>query len=259
MHPGVFNAMMSSRLFPVVALAVLLAACAAPSEQEQEDSDLSQLAIGEGEGTQGPGTEVPADADAVETESSLEVEAQRAAVLAPAKSVLNITWQGQPNGYWCGPGATRIALSSRMANPPSQQTLATYMGTTTNGTNHIGLPAAALNKWLGPATKYGSHNISEPPSAAQRTRLKADILARIGNGWPIVANIISGWRPPGYPSGTIYHYVTVVGYDAGGEKVLIADPAGEGAAGPAWRNVKRTYWISLKDLGTWIGGKGYTG
>jgi hypothetical protein len=40
--------------------------------------------------------------------------------------------------------------------------------------------------------------------------------------------------------------------------VLIADPAGEGAGGSSWTNVPRTYWISISDLATWIGGKGYT-
>ena len=29
--------------------------------------------------------------------------------------------------------------------------------------------------------------------------------------------------------------------------------------GASWNAVPRTYWISLTDLGTWIGGKGYTG
>jgi hypothetical protein len=79
----------------------------------------------------------------------------------------------------------------------------------------------------------------------------------IDAGYPIVANVVSGWRPPGYPGGTIYHYVAVIGYDQSGDRVLIADPAGDGAAGTSWSNVPRTYWISTYDLGTWIGGKGY--
>ena len=50
------------------------------------------------------------------------------------------------------------------------------------------------------------------------------------------------------------------GFDQSGAKVLIADPAAQGHGGGAsWNNVPQTYWISLQDLGTWIGGKGYTG
>ncbi len=174
------------------------------------------------------------------------------------KKVLTYAWKGQETGYWCGPGSTRIALSSRLADPPSQSTLASYMGTDTDGTDHISLVCNALNKWLG-TSQYKSRDMYDPPTTAQREGLKRDILELIGSGWPIVANVISGWRPPGYPSGTIYHYVAVMGYDEGGEKVLIADPAGGAAAGSSWSKVPQSYWISLNDLGTWIGGKGYTG
>jgi hypothetical protein len=154
-----------------------------------------------------------------------------------------------------------MALGTRMASPPSQTTLASYMGTTVNGTNHIGLVANALNHYFG-SGGYTSRSINEPPTAGQRKLLEQDIVARIGSGYPIVANVISGWRPPGYPAGTIYHYIAIVGYDQSGPvtKVLIADPAAEGHGGSAaWNGLPRTYWISLWDLGTWIGGKGYTG
>lgn len=168
-----------------------------------------------------------------------------------------MSWQGQQTGYWCGPGSTRMALSTRMANPPSQQTLANYMGTTVNGTDHIGLVRNALNHYLG-TTWFATKDMYDPPTQAQRDVLKKDVLLNIDSGYPLVANVISGWRPPGYPGGTIYHYIAIVGYDAGGDKVLIADPAGAGAGGSSWSNVPQTYWISIWDLGTWIGGKGYT-
>lgn len=129
-----------------------------------------------------------------------------------------------------------MALGTRLADPPSQTTLANFMGTTTNGTDHIGLVANALNKYF-PGAGYKSRTITEPPTKAQRDLLKTDLVARIDNGFPIVANVISGWRPPGYPAGTIYHYVAVVGYDDSGAKVLIADPAADGKGGGAsWNN-----------------------
>lgn len=40
-----------------------------------------------------------------------------------AVRTLEIDYQVQETGYWCGPAATRIALSARVA-PPSQATLA---------------------------------------------------------------------------------------------------------------------------------------
>jgi hypothetical protein len=213
--------------------------------------------VAEAEG-QGPGTTVPPE-EAEQGRARDGEGNQPPPVGTPAKVVLPYTWFGQPNGYWCGPASTRMALGTRMKDPPSQQMLATFMGTDTGGTDHIGLPASALNKWLTPETKYVSRTITDPPTQAQRDLLKKDLVARISAGWPIVANVISGWRPPEYPTGTIYHYVAVVGYDDSGDKVLIADPAAAGSAGPRWVNVLKTYWITTKNLGTWIGGKGYTG
>lgn len=174
------------------------------------------------------------------------------------KKELGITWFGQENGYYCGPGSTKMAISARVQAPPSQNELGTFMGTTTGGTDNIGLVVKALNKYVDGAG-YVARDISDPPTQSQRELLKKDILARMGAGFPMVANVISGWRPPGYPSGTIYHYVALVGYDEGGDKVQVADPAAEGSGGANWKNVPRTYWVDIDDLATWIGGKGYTG
>lgn len=178
--------------------------------------------------------------------------------LAPTSKSLPITWQGQQTGYWCGPGSTRMALTARMSSPPTQTTLANYMGTTVNGTNHIGLVANALNHYLGTSV-YVTRNISDPPAAGQQQALQNTIVGSISNGYAMVANVISGWRPPGYPGGTIYHYVAIVGYDQGGARALVADPAAACAAGSGWCNVPKTYWVSISNLATWIGGKGYAG
>src|SRR5262245_17744084 len=61
---------------------------------------------------------------------------------------LNIDFQYQQTGYWCGPAATRIALSARIS-PPSQQQLANELPTTTNGTDWIGQVTRVLNNHLG--------------------------------------------------------------------------------------------------------------
>ncbi|SDN48879.1 C39 family peptidase [Allokutzneria albata] len=188
--------------------------------------------------------------------ASAAPDAASEGVVAKADSkVLNYTWRRQETGYWCGPGSTQIALSTRIS-PPSQQTLANFMGTHTGGTDHIGLVRNALNHFLG-TTWFEAKNMADPPSQAQRDLLRRDLVLNIDNNYPIVANVVSGWRPPGYPGGTIYHYVAVVGYRAGGAEALIADPAGEGSGGSGWANVPRAYWISTHNLGTWIGGKGY--
>ena len=50
--------------------------------------------------------------------------------------VLDHDYQAQVTGYWCGPTATYIALSTRMA-APSQSAFANELGTMTNGTDAI--------------------------------------------------------------------------------------------------------------------------
>jgi Peptidase_C39 like family len=178
------------------------------------------------------------------------------ATMAGAAKTLPFTWYGQERYYYCGPGATRMVLSARMSSPPSQSTLGAYMGTDTNGTDDISNVVGALNHYLNTGW-YERKPVDDPPTAAQRDLLKQDLLYDIDRGWAIVANVVSGWRPPGYPSGTIYHYVAVVGYADGGDSAVIADPAGAGAGGSGWINVPKTYTISTWDLGTWIGLKAY--
>ena len=177
---------------------------------------------------------------------------------APERVVLDFTWVGQSTGYWCGPGASRIALSTHVTDPPTQPVLAEFLGTTTEGTARADM-IRALNHWLAPAEPYVSIPVDARPTQAQRDLLKETLIRRLSTGWPVVANVLSGWRPPGYPSGTIGHFVVVMGYEQKGERVFIADPAAEGSAGPRWENVPRTYWITLQNLGTWVGARGYSG
>jgi hypothetical protein len=177
---------------------------------------------------------------------------------APSSKTLSIQWQGQQTGYWCGPGSTRIALSSRLASPPSQSALASYLPTTTNGTDTIQYVANALNHYEG-KTFWGHRAITDPPPQSQIDALQNEIVGTISNGYAMVGNVISGWRPPGYPGGTIYHYIAIVGYDQNGARARIADPAGQCAAGSSWCNVSSQYYVATHDLAVWISGStGYT-
>jgi hypothetical protein len=184
----------------------------------------------------------------------------------PAKKVLNFAWEGESMYYYCGPSAARMALSTRMASPPSQTTLASYMGTTSNGTDDISLVKGALDHYFNISSYDVVYLPTDPPSAAQEAALKKALVASIDAGYGMVANIVAGWRPSFYPqTGTIYHYIALVGYDASGDKVLVADPAatgcGDGYCGSsssAFANVPKSYWINTSDLAVWITPKGYT-
>jgi hypothetical protein len=163
---------------------------------------------------------------------------------------LSIQFQYQQTGYWCGPAATRIALSARIS-PPTQQALATQLGTTTNGTDWIGQVTGVLNNRLNTGYYETKEMPNDPPTQAQRNLLWYDIQYDIDRGYAIVANIVApaSNHPPGYPNYTIYHYFTAIGYDTSDSTVLIADPAGFGPA---------TYWLTFNQLATLIPPKGYS-
>ncbi len=172
--------------------------------------------------------------------------------LAAGPRVLDIDFQIQETGYWCGPAAAHNTLSARIA-APSQQTLATELGTTTNGTDWIGQVTATLNAHL-PGSPYVTTEMpNDPPTQAQRDRLWSDIVVSIDNHYAVVTNIVAppSNHPPGYPTNrTIFHYFTVIGYNPGTGQVLIADSANFSG--------NTIYWLSFSQLATLIPPKGYS-
>ena len=169
---------------------------------------------------------------------------------APAAKQLDYQYQAQINYYYCGPAATRIALSA-LGRTPSQDTVAGRLGTTTSGTNSAEDTTRALNS-LGGTDHYRTTMISgSSATPAEMDRLQADVVRAISNGYAVVTNIVGsatdidgGWH--GYDGG---HYVTVVGYRDDGRTVKIADPA----------NVNgQSYWMSTISLAHWIAQRGYS-
>jgi len=173
-----------------------------------------------------------------------------ASVVAMGEHILNVDYQVQETGYWCGPAATRIALSARGVYR-SQGQLAAELGTHTGGTDHIGQVTRVLGGYVG---WYETKEMpNDPPTQGQKDLLWRDIVLNIDNNYPIVANIVAppGNQPPGYPPGqTIYHYFTVIGYNDVNRNVLIADPASFSG--------NQIYWLTFEHLASLIPPKGYS-
>jgi hypothetical protein len=106
-------------------------------------------------------------------------------------------------------------------------------------------------------------HISDPPSDADRETLWNNIVGSIDAGRGLVFNIevppsnypigVNGSQTPAYGGGTVFHYITGMGYDIGyGD-----DPAKRAVfiADPGFRPF--TYWVSLDQLVTMIPPKGY--
>jgi lysozyme family protein len=165
----------------------------------------------------------------------------------------------QETGYWCGPAAAQVVLNSRGIHVTERE-LARSIGTHMGGTDYVGLIERDLDRRV-PEAKYLSvYMPNDPPTSAQRERLWKDLLRGIDAGWGMIMNWVApqsnyprgvkGSTSPEYRGGTIYHYVTAMGYDDGypGGAVWIAD-----SGFPPFG-----YWCSFNQVATLIPPKGYT-
>lgn len=196
--------------------------------------------------------EPPAVAKAAPKKKEADAKKDEAAPKQAVKS-LPVAYEPQVTGYWCGPAATRIAMSSVTQDLPDQAALASALGTTENGTDHIRQVTDFMNKALG-GDKYKTVDWGgKPLTDGMKQQLWQDTVKDVDKGKALVANIVatSENQPAGYPSGeTIYHYVSIVGYDAQNKKVQISDPANFSG--------QNNYWLSLDQAASLIQPKGYS-
>lgn len=161
----------------------------------------------------------------------------------------------QETGYWCGPASCQVVLDVRGIRK-SEQELARRLGTTSSGTNHIGLITDLLNSEV-PDDYITRLITNDPASRAQTDLLWSDIQTSIAAGYGVVCNIMV--PPSNYPRGTraekpiytggfVWHYLTVIGFSSDTREVFIADSG--------FRPYH--YWMSVDQLAQCIAGKGYT-
>jgi hypothetical protein len=172
------------------------------------------------------------------------------AAVAPTGRVANYVGALQPNGWYCGPAATRIALSAH-GILPTFDTIAYGLGTTRHGTNSILDVTRVLNGYYGDG-RYASVQIPErSATTAQVKKLRSDVVSTISAGDVVVANI----------KGTIFdtagamhsynggHYVSITGYTDSGGLVTVTDPAD--------RIGSNEYQVPVAVMADWIATKGY--
>ena len=168
----------------------------------------------------------------------------------PAAKALHHSFQLQSTGWYCGPSATRVALSAQ-GKTFTQDQVAKMLGTTEDGTPSAKDVTRVLNAQLG-ANKYHTVEISAAkPSAAQVAQLKSDVVGALNQGKPVVANIAGTVTDDkgdvhSYEGG---HYLPIVGYSHGGATVKIADSAD--TVGSPY------YDISTTKVANWVATRGY--
>ncbi|SCF21653.1 Peptidase_C39 like family protein [Micromonospora purpureochromogenes] len=164
---------------------------------------------------------------------------------------LNVRYQAQPNFYYCGPAATRNALSVQ-GKDIDVDAMAKEMGTTEDGTNSINDITPVLNKETGKKNAYRSVEIRDSKADRKQTdKLRTDIVRTIDDGRAVVANIAGTTTDT---DGTTHsfeggHYISVIGYRDGGNTVTIADSANPEQA---------SYRITVDNLADWIATRGYS-
>lgn len=170
-------------------------------------------------------------------------------------------WVAQNTPYYCGPATVQTIVLSKTQKLVPEATLAAELRTTVNGTDWIGQFPAVLNRYIKGANYRHVEMPNDPPNAAQKNTLWANIVNSIDGGHGVVANIVappSNYPRPSYKSGTrleyrggtVYHFVALMGYatDSRGVKhVWLAD-----SGFPPYG-----CWITFEQLASLIPPKGY--
>ncbi|WP_018254495.1 C39 family peptidase [Salinispora mooreana] len=162
--------------------------------------------------------------------------------------LVTVDYQAQPNFYYCGPAATRMALSALGRLLP-QDEVAQRLGTTQAGTDSAQDVTRVLNELTGDA--YRTTDIPDTTAKPDEVyQLREDIQHALAQGRAVVANVRgttvdTDGTPHSYEGG---HYLTLVGYRAEGDLLRVADPAAP----------KREYWMGVPKVANWIAERGYS-
>ncbi|MFC4019972.1 C39 family peptidase [Micromonospora sp. GCM10011542] len=162
--------------------------------------------------------------------------------------LLDYDYQRQKTEYYCAPAATAIALSTQ-GKSVSQREVANKLGTTTAGTESVEDTTRVLNEMTG-----GGYETTEIPGEEaqppQVQKLRTDVVEALDSNRAVVANIMGTAEDT---EGNTYsylggHYLSIVGYEDGGEKLKIADPYDR----------SKDYWMDDEDVADWIAERGYS-
>lgn len=140
----------------------------------------------------------------------------------------NVPWQGQPNGYYCGPTSGTMILASAGASwsasgsPLNVWNLAKHMRTDNYGFTsfHDRMFQAGMNSWLG----RNAYTTIHAPSYDQA---RDAVLRSYDRGLAAAVDAQERRGGPhfnGHNNGTFSHIMVVDGYNNTNDRVVIADP-----------------------------------
>lgn len=179
----------------------------------------------------------------------------------------------QETGHWCGPASIQIVLNSRgvrMNEADIARETERLEGNVNfddeDGTDNIRQITDVLN--VHTAGKFVTRQMPhDPPTPAETGALWAAVRTSIDAGYPVVVNIVAppsnyprgvkGSVSPSYGGGTVFHYLSVAGYDDAYVPANRNDPWGAvWMADSGFRPFG--YWMSFAQLASLIPPKGYS-
>lgn len=164
----------------------------------------------------------------------------------------------QETGWFCGPASVQVVLNSHGIRATEQQ-MALELGTHRGGTDSVKQFPPVLNKYLKDAGYFWVSVPNDPATDTQKEKLWLDLVGSINAGHGVIANFqvppsnyprgVKGSKSPYYAGGTVYHYVSAMGYDdtPGARAVWIADSGFQ----------PQGYWMSFDQFVSAIAVKGY--
>lgn len=176
------------------------------------------------------------------------------------QKIVSHTYYTQINGWYCGPAATQIALTSWGRNWSNQgfasygayqEHLARRLGTHSGGTDSIAQVTSVLNAITGTSYYQTTWIGGSYATATQKSAFRAALVNNVNQGRALVANVVgyaydTNGRYLSYPGG---HYLAVTGYSQSGALARVSDNASSWAG---------EYWMSTDKLADWIAGRGYS-
>jgi RHS repeat-associated protein len=166
-------------------------------------------------------------------------------------------YRQQNTGWSCGPAAVRVALSAQSVYFDDESDLYEGLNTDEDGTDTIANDVVPFLNGQLRSRAYQAYEIGTDANgeatADDVELLRQRIQTSLNANRPIVANVTIGTAYDTQGHGHQYggHYVAVVGYDDSGSLAHVYDSADVYGV--------NEYWMSTKNLATWIAGKGYAG
>lgn len=166
-------------------------------------------------------------------------------------TVLDTTWEAQPNGYWCGPASIKIALDA-FGIKTTQAAMAKEAKTDRDGT-WLHQMARVLDYNAPTNVRYTVTTIrGQDSTRSDRIAMRENLKRSIKAGVPVAVNIAAtpAEQPPLQRAKTggrftLRHHMPVVGYNENNNTVLVQDP---------WT---KPFWVSVYQLADMTGTRGY--